>query len=44
MPWTVFVNSMSDPFHADLPLEFIRQVFTVMADTPRDTYQILTKC
>ena len=42
-PRTVFVNSMSDLFHPDVPLEFIRRVFTVMADTPRHTYQILTK-
>ena len=42
-PRTVFVNSMSDLFHPDVPLEFIRRVFAVMADTPRHTYQILTK-
>ena len=42
-PRTVFVNSMSDLFHPDVPVEFIRRVFTVMADTPRHTYQILTK-
>ena len=34
---------MSDLFHLDVPLEFIRQVFEVMADTRRYTYQILTK-
>ena len=39
----VFVNSMSDLFHAKVPLSFIRQVFDVMADTPQHTYQILTK-
>src|SRR5438105_4931226 len=39
----VFVNSMSDLFHAKVPLSFIRQVFEVMADTPQHTYQILTK-
>jgi protein gp37 len=42
-PRTVFVNSMSDLFHPEVPLEFIEQVFTVMADTPQHTYQILTK-
>src|SRR5688500_12976602 len=42
-PRKVFVNSMSDLFHARVPLEFIRQVFAVMADTPQHTYQILTK-
>ncbi|MFI9080972.1 DUF5131 family protein [Streptomyces sioyaensis] len=42
-PRTVFVNSMSDLFHARVPLDFVRQVFTVMADTPQHTYQVLTK-
>ena len=42
-PRTVFVNSMSDLFHPDVPLDFIQRVFTVMAETPRHTYQILTK-
>ncbi|HEV2636292.1 MAG TPA: phage Gp37/Gp68 family protein [Actinocrinis sp.] len=42
-PRTVFVNSMSDLFHARVPLPFIRDVFTVMAQTPQHTYQILTK-
>ncbi|MEU8632786.1 phage Gp37/Gp68 family protein [Amycolatopsis sp. NPDC048633] len=39
----VFVNSMSDLFHARVPVSFIRQVFDVMAATPQHTYQILTK-
>lgn len=39
----VFVNSMSDLFHAKVPLSFQRDVFQVMADTPQHTYQILTK-
>lgn len=42
-PRTVFVNSVSDLFHADVPFEFIDQVFAVMALTPQHTYQILTK-
>jgi protein gp37 len=42
-PRTVFVNSMSDLFHADVPFEFIDRVFAVMALTPQHTYQILTK-
>ena len=42
-PRLVFVNSMSDLFHPDVPLEFIQKIFEVMADTPRHTYQILTK-
>lgn len=39
----VFVNSMSDLFHARVPLDFVRQVFQVVADTPQHTYQVLTK-
>lgn len=42
-PRTVFVNSMSDLFHAEIPQDFIAQVFGVMALTPRHTYQVLTK-
>jgi len=39
----VFVNSMSDLFHKDVPLEFIKKVFKVMNETPQHTYQVLTK-
>jgi protein gp37 len=39
----VFVNSMSDLFHARVPTSFIQRVFEVMADTPQHTYQLLTK-
>ncbi len=39
----VFVNSMSDLFHEEIPLEFIRQVFQVMNDNPQHVFQILTK-
>lgn len=42
-PRTVFVNSMSDLFHPQIPVQFIKQVFEVMADTPQHTYQVLTK-
>ena len=42
-PRLVFVDSMSDLFHPEVPLDFIQRVFSVMADTPRHTYQILTK-
>ena len=42
-PRVIFVNSMSDLFHPDVPLDFIRDVFEVMADTPQHTYQVLTK-
>lgn len=39
----IFVNSMSDLFHSDVPVDFIRRVFDVMAATPQHTYQLLTK-
>jgi len=39
----VFVNSMSDLFHPEVPLEFIKKVFEVMNDTLQHTYQVLTK-
>lgn len=42
-PRVVFVNSMSDLFHAKVPVGFIRDVFAVMAETPQHTYQVLTK-
>lgn len=42
-PRNVFVNSMSDLFHPDVPVDFIRKVWEVMATTERHTYQILTK-
>ncbi len=42
-PRRVFVNSVSDLFHEDVPFEFIDQVFAVMALTPQHTYQVLTK-
>jgi protein gp37 len=42
-PRVIFVNSMSDLFHELVPLSFIREVFEVMAETERHTFQILTK-
>lgn len=39
----VFVNSMSDLFHKDVPLDFIKQVFNVMNENPNHVFQILTK-
>jgi protein gp37 len=42
-PRTIFVNSMSDLFHPKVPLDYIRQVFDVIAETPQHTYQVLTK-
>jgi protein gp37 len=42
-PRRVFVNSMSDLFHQDVPDEFIARAFAAMALTPRHSFQILTK-
>ena len=42
-PRKVFVNSMSDLFHDDIPNEYIARVWAVMAATPQHTYQVLTK-
>ncbi|MCM1967996.1 DUF5131 family protein [Streptomyces sp. G1] len=42
-PRMVFVNSMSDLFHAKVPISFVRDVFQVIAETPQHTYQLLTK-
>lgn len=39
----VFVNSMSDLFHKDIPTSFIKDVFSVMNDCSNHTFQILTK-
>lgn len=39
----IFVNSMSDLFHGDVPIEFVAEVWATMAATPQHTYQILTK-
>ena len=42
-PRLIFVNSMSDLFHEDVPDEFIDKVFAVMALAERHTFQVLTK-
>ena len=42
-PQTIFVNSMSDLFHEDIPDEFIGKVFEVMARADWHRYQVLTK-
>jgi protein gp37 len=42
-PRLIFVNSMSDLFHEDVPVDFIQRVFKVMSDCPQHTFQILTK-
>ena len=42
-PKIVFVNSMSDLFHKEVPADFIKRVFFVMNDNPQHVFQILTK-
>lgn len=42
-PRVVFVNSMSDLFHKDVPIEFIQRVFNTMVQCPQHTFQVLTK-
>src|SRR5690606_23259868 len=42
-PHRIFVNSMSDLFHPQVPFEFIDRIWLTMSLTPRHTYQILTK-
>jgi len=42
-PKVVFVNSMSDLFHKDVPVEFIQRVFAVMKDNPQHVFRCLTK-
>jgi len=40
---TIFVNSMSDLFHEQIPLDFIKRVFQTMNECPQHTFQVLTK-
>lgn len=42
-PQTIFVNSMSDLFHKDVPLEYIQSVFAVMGNASWHNFQVLTK-
>jgi protein gp37 len=42
-PQTIFVNSMSDLFHKNVPLEYIQQVFDVMKRAHWHRFQVLTK-
>ena len=42
-PSRVFVNSMSDIFHKEIPDDYIKKVFDVMYDLPQHIFQILTK-
>jgi protein gp37 len=39
----IFVNSMSDLFHEDVPIEYIQQIFKVIKENPQHVFQILTK-
>src|SRR3989337_202946 len=42
-PRRVFVNSMSDLFHEQVPQDFIASIFVIMEHCPQHTFQILTK-
>ncbi len=42
-PQTIFVNSMSDLFHDEVPFEFVRKVFGVMEEASWHRFQVLTK-
>ena len=42
-PRTIFVCSMSDIFHKDVPFEFVDKVMNVIEETPQHRYQLLTK-
>ncbi len=42
-PRLVFVNSMSDLFHENVPLRFIERIFETMSECPQHLFQILTK-
>lgn len=42
-PSLFFVNSMSDLFHKDMPLNYLNEIFSVIEKTPQHIYQILTK-
>jgi protein gp37 len=42
-PQVIFVNSMSDLFHEDVPLHFIQKIFNVMKKASWHTFQVLTK-
>lgn len=42
-PHVIFVNSMSDVFHADVPNEFTRRMFEIMMEASWHTFQVLTK-
>ena len=39
----IFVNSMSDLFHKDVPVQYIQQIFKVIKENPQHVFQVLTK-
>lgn len=39
----IFVNSMSDLFHKDVPIDYIQKIFTVIKENPQHIFQVLTK-
>jgi len=39
----IFVNSMSDLFHKEIPIKYIQQIFKVIKDNPQHVFQVLTK-
>lgn len=43
LPQVIFVNSMSDLFHKDVPAEYIQRVFDVMRRSSQHRFQVLTK-
>lgn len=42
-PKSIFINSMSDTFHRDVPFEFIDKIYKAMFEAPQHIYQLLTK-
>ena len=42
-PSKIFLSSMSDVFHEDVPIDFLKRLFAVMLDCQRHTFQVLTK-
>jgi protein gp37 len=42
-PRMIFVNSMSDLFHKDVPIEYIQSIFKVIRENPQHVFQVLTK-
>jgi len=42
-PKMIFVNSMSDLFHKDVPVNYIKEIFRVIKENPQHVFQILTK-